>query len=365
MPNRVKISLSPAYSIYTMPSPHIIPSTPGRAFTVAVCSIGILAIGLAITGGLALIHHPDRPLRLISPDQGKTKHSSWTQHNPATAEKIPLTIQPAVNTTTIPENISSAIPLTPGNLRQTITNPEVLELIEVATALRKDGDTAGALKKLREADSYLPSHPRILWELIVTYKSMTLEEKARGKLSQLVELGPVAGGEYYQIAKLSHDAKSSNPALQQPAYFSYGKVLTITKPDEGDGERVLVKMAIHSRLEHAVSPEDIGILIEFYDLVDGTKVEKTRSNTPTSHWPTSPVNWAEPATEIVEWQYHMPVLTPREIADFGERQYYGFIARLYHKNTLQDIYAEPRTLLAQPPQEARPLLDSSLFPGSN
>ncbi len=348
-----------------MPNPHALPSTAGRAFTITVCGIGILAIGLAIAGGLALIRHSGWSLAITPPDKSTITHTQWTQNNPAAAVKIPLTSQPAINLTTIPGHISPVIPPTDGHPRHTITNPEVLELIEVARALRKDGDTAEALKKLRVAESYIPSHPRILWELIVTYKAMALEKKAQEKLVHLVGLGPVTGGEYYQIAKLSVDASSSIQTSQQPAHFSYGKILTSTKPDEGDGERVLVKMAIHSRLEHAVSPEDIGILMEFYDLVDGTKVEKTRSNTPTSHWPTSPVNWTEPATEIVEWQYHMPVLAPREIADFGKRQYYGFIARLYHKDILQDVYAEPRILLVQPPQQTIPLLDGSLFPDPN
>ena len=347
-----------------MPNPHILPSTAGRAFTIAVCSIGLLGIGLAIAGGLALMHHSGGSLAITSPDKSATTHTPWTQNNPAVAA-IPPANKPPADLTTIPEDIAPVIPPADRNPRQALTNPEVLELIEVGRALRQDGDTAEALKKLREAASYMPSHPRILWELIVTYRSMALEKKAQEQLSHLVDLGPVKGGEYYQIAKLSVDANSSIQALQQPAHFSYGRILTRTKPDEGDGERVLVRMAIHSRLEHAVSPEDIGILIEFYDLVDGTKVEKTRSNTPTSHWPTSPVNWTEPATEIIEWQYHMPVLTPREITDFGKRQYYGFIARLYHKNILQDVYAEPRILLVQPPQEDIPLLDGSLFPDSN
>ena len=180
-----------------------------------------------------------------------------------------------------------------------------------------------------------------------------------------MDLGAEVGGEYYQIAKLSVDAGTSQKTAGKPADFSYGRIVTTSQPDKGDGERILVKMAIKSHLGHAVAPEDIAILIEFYDLVNDTEVEKTRSNTPTSHWPTQPVNWTEPATEIIEWQYHMPMLTAREIADFGKRRYYGFIARLYHKDKLQDVYAEPRILLAQPPGEAMPLLDDSLFPDSD
>jgi hypothetical protein len=61
----------------------------------------------------------------------------------------------------------------------------------------------------------------------------------------------------------------------------------------------------------------------------------------------------------------MPILTPSEIADFGKRGYYGFIARLYYRDKLQDIYAQPRILLAKPPKESVPLLDDSLFPDSD
>ena len=346
-----------------MPNPHSIPSPAGRISTITVFSIIIVAIGLTIAGGLAILRHPGLPLETRLPSENTTNQSPSLQKTHEPAGNTPLEKEPPLSATPVPRNAPAAgNPLLPAT---TGPAPEVVELIEVARALRRDGDTAGALNKLREADRHMPASPRILWELNITYKAMALEEKAQEKLTRLVELGPEKGGEYYQIAKLSVDADTPGQTAWEAYDFSYGRIVTSTQPDDGNGERVLVRMAIHSRLEYAVAPEDIAILIEFYDLVDDAKVEKTRSNTPTSHWPTQPVNWTEPATEIIEWQYHMPVLTPREIADFGKRKYYGFIARLYHKNKLQDVYAQPRTLLAKPPTGAIPLLDNSLFPDAD
>ena len=51
----------------------------------------------------------------------------------------------------------------------------------------------------------MPATPRILWELSITYKAMALEDKAQDQLTQIVQLGPRIGGDYFQIAKLSVD----------------------------------------------------------------------------------------------------------------------------------------------------------------
>ena len=49
----------------------------------------------------------------------------------------------------------------------------------------------------------------------------------------------------------------------------------------------------------------------------------------------------------------------------GKKEYYGFVARLYYKDLLTDIYANPRILL-EPKQRLKSLfLDSSLFPPEN
>lgn len=347
-----------------MPSIRPIPTTTSHISTVVIFSLIIVLISLGFAATLAILRHLNSSLPAKSSHE--INHTSKQQvYTDNGKEAITPTLEkpPSVYVTSPTEY--KTLPTDPLLKATTLADPEVLELIEVARALRVDGDTAGALQKLRQADSRMPGTPRILWELHITYKAMALEEKAQEKLTQIVALGPENGGDYYQIAELAVGNSNAQKNSVETTDFSFGRITTTPQPEKTDGEHILVRMAIHSYLEYPVSPEDIAILVEFYDLVDGTKVERTRSNAPTSHWPTKPVNWSHPATEIVEWQYHMPILTPSEIADFGKRGYYGFIARLYYRDKLQDIYAQPRILLASPPKESVPLIDDSLFPDSD
>ena len=164
----------------------------------------------------------------------------------------------------------------------------------------------------------------------------------------------------------SADSGTVGPAARLRPAFSFGD--TLVQPlSNGDGERVSVRLALQSTLGEPVSPTDIGLVMQFYDLVDGQHIDPTRSNPPTQTWPTYPVDWDDAGIEIVEWGYHMPELTPEEIAAVGQRQYYGYVARLYFRDTLQDVIAEPRTLHAvsaipEPASDSAPMLDDSLFP---
>ena len=193
---------------------------------------------------------------------------------------------------------------------------------------------------------------------------MALPEKADRELERLRELGPKAGGEFYQLAQLALETGDAENSIQRVADFAFGKALAVAEPPSaGGGETVTVRMAIHSRLGRPVKPEDVGLVMEFYDLVEGSRIEETRSDPPASAWPTAPVDWGDAGTEIVEWRYHMPALGEEMTAQIGERGYYGYIARLYYKDRLQDLVAEPRTLLArQPFAPSAPMLDPALFP---
>ena len=241
----------------------------------------------------------------------------------------------------------------------------VLELIEISVALRKDGDAGEALKKLREAETIAPENPRIIWEMYATYEAMTLHQKAKNEIDKLIRIGPEIGGEYYKIARLALVPTDKNSTTTGASNFLFGQVHSYPSNFKEDGEHVHVKMAILSRLDQPVNPTDITLIVEFYDSVDGSKIEQTRSNQPTAIWTTKPIDWSTTNTEIVEWEYHMPKFSEHEINDFGKRTYHGFVARLYYKDLLQDIFAEPRTLLTPKRSDTNSIIDSSLFPNSN
>jgi hypothetical protein len=355
-----------------MPHPAAIPTpSAGRSFAFVATLLAALGGVLVIAAAWGIVHglrlpdqlppHPEvvsapvPPAKIDLPERPDSKN---TIAGAANQEAYIASLRPAPAPTAPP---SQPIPgYRPGALQ----HPEILELVEVAVALKKDGDTAGALKKLRDANARLPDQPRILWELAELYSAMSLSDKADTELVKLCELGAAVGGEYFELANLKLGI-GATPGTHYSPDFSFGKTL-VSRPAGNDGERVIVRLSIHSLLEGKATPSDISLVMEFYDLVDNAHIEETRSNAPVSRWPTAPVDWGDAGTEIVEWEYHMPGLDPQELESFGKRQYYGYVARLYYKDQLQDVLAEPRTLLARPAQVGgAALLDDSLFPNPN
>jgi len=255
--------------------------------------------------------------------------------------------------------------------RPIITNPEfiisekdqkILEIIEIGVALRKKGETLESLRKLRKAKEIAPQNPRVMWELYLTYESMSLQQKAKDELSKIVDLGEDRGGEYYQIIKLKTDINSESETRKKDSIFAFGSMRTDAKNQEGESESVNVKMEIISSTNELINPKDISLVVDFYDLVNDNKVERTRADPPSATWITKPINWQTSNIEIVNWNYYMPELSEEDIKNFGKRSYHGFVARLYYKDLIQDIYAEPRILLEPKKLDADTFIEGSLFP---
>ncbi|MEE2808815.1 MAG: hypothetical protein VYB73_05835 [Verrucomicrobiota bacterium] len=239
---------------------------------------------------------------------------------------------------------------------------KILEIIEIGSALRKKGETLESLRKLREAKKNAPQNPRIMWELYLTYESMSLQQKAGDELKNIMDLGEDKGGEYYQIIKLKTDPNSGSGKKNKSARFLFGSMLTDTGPQGEGGESVNVRMEIVSTINEPIDTKDISLVVDFYDLVNGNKVERTRADPPSATWITKPINWQTSNIEIVNWNYHMPELSQEEIKNFGKRSYHGFVARLYYKDIIQDIYAEPRILLEPKKLDVDSFIEGSLFP---
>lgn len=362
-----------------MSHPAAIPTPPaGRTFTVAMGAIGMLLAVMVVATLWAVVRHLNLPAELPSKPSANDFQNGQNGGQSGLAGAPPLLPADMLPSGAVPEildgnlvqpaRVSPApMDLLPENRPGAILDLEVLELVEVAAAQRRDGDTAGALKRLREADTRLPAQPRVMWEMAEVFAALGLTEKRNEQLSKVIALGELNAGEFYQLARLASDSANSDQRIQRRPELAFGETLTTANPEATDGERILVRLAIHSNVASPVPPEQVEMTMDFYDLVDGSRIEETRSNQPIASWPTAPVHWTAAGTEIVEWEYHMPVLDSRERAAFGERRYYGFVAKLYRNDTLQDIYAEPRTLLARSQAGAgsESMLDASLFPSGN
>ena len=252
--------------------------------------------------------------------------------------------------------------ITNNNFTISEQDQEVLEIIEIGVALRKKGETLESLRKLRKAKEISPQNPRVMWELSLTYKSMSLQQKAENELTKIMDLGEGRGGEYYQIIKLKKNSDRETEKRKDLTIFSFGSMRTGINTQKEKGESVNVKMEIISGINEPIDPKDISLVVDFYDLVNGSKIEKTRADPPSATWITKPINWQTSKIEIVNWNYYMPQLSQEDIKNFGKRSYHGFVARLYYKDLIQDIYAEPRILLEPKKLDIESFIEGSLFP---
>lgn len=92
-----------------------------------------------------------------------------------------------------------------------------------------------------------------------------------------------------------------------------------------------------------VRPEDLRVIVQFFDKVNGKKVEKTHAPEPSSRCVTEPADWAD-GEEIMEITYYMPPLTEEETIAYGSLKYYGYTAKLYYKGEPMDCHASPPVL---------------------
>jgi len=242
---------------------------------------------------------------------------------------------------------------------------KLLEIIEIGRTLREKGKTLESLKTFREATTLFPNKLILMWELHLTYEAMSLHEKSRNELNNILAIGKSERGEYWEMAKLKVmvDAGSKIQKIGQRLLF--GQVIESSPINQEKGETVLIKMEIVSKLKDPIDVKDITLILEFYDIVNDSEVQSTLSDQPSATWKTSPINWQSASAEIVEWKYYLPDFSIAEKKIHGKRKYYGFIARLYYKDLLQDIYAKPRILLEPKQSLNRSFIDSSLFPPEN
>ena len=111
------------------------------------------------------------------------------------------------------------------------------------------------------------------------------------------------------------------------------------------GEKVILKIPVHSAPGAAISTNDWNIDVFFKDKVDGMRIEDTKSDPPVYSFD-MPVDF-QTGEEVVTVVYHMPKLTDKETIEFGQRAFYGYVAKLYYQGRLMGSAAAPRELLTQ------------------
>jgi hypothetical protein len=115
-----------------------------------------------------------------------------------------------------------------------------------------------------------------------------------------------------------------------------------------DAERkFLLRVPLRAKPRARVEVRDVVIQVLFYDLVDNKDVVQTSANV-NSRWASTPPDWSDGDTEVLEVEYAQAKADATE-AKPEARKYFGYIVRLYYKEELQDSRAEPARLGAQFP----------------
>ena len=234
-------------------------------------------------------------------------------------------------------------------------DPRVPELIEQGKLLRTNGDTAGALVKLREAAGLAPDNPLPIAELAFTYEKMTLPDKAATEWRKILQMGEKAGF-YYSAAKSKLDiavttarvAASGGAPVADDANFANGKSLSLgrisTAEERGaTGKRVTLSIPIHAKNGAVTNArQDVVTHVRFYDQVNNKEIVTTTANV-AYRFSEPPADWRDGGSETLEVDYDL-AQTGSDDPSGENRRFHGYIVRVYLKGTLQASFADPASL---------------------
>lgn len=281
------------------------------------------------------------------------------------------------------EDVSAQAPRAPEDPAEAMPpmTEEVAELVKAARYAQIDGDLKVAVVKLEQAMRLEPDNPVVLYYYGLTYEWLRNADKSREFFLKVYTQREKAGKYFARAAKHLQAGFSSPADLRGD--MSFGTILEYRDLEYPAGERVKLIVPILMKDGLNVRPEDLRVIVQFFDKVNGKKVEKTHAPEPSSRCVTEPADWAD-GEEIMEVTYYMPPLTEEETIAYGSLKYYGYTAKLYYKGEPMDCHASPPVLflLEQmnqsspsgmpeiydggllPPVEAAPVSDSydSLLP---
>jgi hypothetical protein len=261
-------------------------------------------------------------------------------------------------------------------------------LLRLAKGFRDRGDTTNAIAKLQQASALDPGNSEILAELALTYESMQLFDRSNEVWRRLQSLG-AAAGPLYQLAELklrvgvpAKDAPLANSTptgagdaagIPDGSTFGISEISLKTLNDAEAEAKLRLRVGVKKRPGVEVDHTKVKIQVFFYDMVNNDQVVLTNADV-SYEWITPGHDWADTGTEVLDVTYLRPKApppgAPRSIevpdsvekaklaertpnaassllptSESGPRQYLGYIVRLYYKDQLQAVRAEPTRLL--------------------
>lgn len=221
---------------------------------------------------------------------------------------------------------------------------EAEQLIRQGVTALVAGDIRRCILNLEEASLLAPNHPAMLYYYGMAYDKLLNPTKAREYYTRLFRMRDAAGSYFKRAANRLTYGFDQGTAMRGKLSFGPHQVEHTYSPEEG--ERVKVLLPILLAPGESVRLDDIYITLQFFDLVNGRKIEFSRMAKPEWTWLNEQPDWKE-GEEHLQVAYSVPPLTQEELDAYGDLRFYGFTAKLYYKDEPLDCLSTPSSLILQ------------------
>lgn len=238
---------------------------------------------------------------------------------------------------------------------------EAEQLIHQGVTALVAGDIRRCILNLEEASLLAPNHPAMLYYYGMAYDKLLNPTKAREYYTRLFRMRNAAGSYFKRAANRLTYGFDQGSAMRGKLSFGPHQVEHTYSPEEG--ERVKVLLPILLAPGETVRMDDIYITLQFFDLVNGRKIEFSRMAKPEWTWLNEHPDWKE-GEEHLQVTYNVPPLTQEELDAYGDLRFYGFTAKLYYKDEPLDCLSTPSALILQE-QRLNSRRRASLLPGNS
>lgn len=220
---------------------------------------------------------------------------------------------------------------------------EADRLIRQGVTALTAGDMRLCIISLEQALTLAPDNPALLYYYGLAYDKLLNPAKAREYYTKVFHMRDTAG-KYFQRASRRLTYGFEQPSAMR-GKLSFGPHQARHTYSADQGENVDILLPIMLAPGEEVRPEDIYITIQFFDLVNGRKIEFSRT-APKLAWQNEKPTWTDWEENLVV-SYAVAPPSPEEIDAYGELKYYGFTAKLYYKGEPLDCISTPSALILQ------------------
>ncbi len=236
----------------------------------------------------------------------------------------------------------------------------VSALIRQAQEKKSRGDMQAAIVKLKEALALDETSGLAMAEMAATLEQMGLQEQSAKYWRQVAGLGSESGvlkeladlklGSVLGTTESGFPSDRSAAAIKPGSTLGLIDVRELKNEQPGYRESHQLRIGLKARAGEAIDVRDVIIQVFFYDMLDGQEVVQTNADV-SSQWTTMPADWADEGIEVLEVSYNQPQSPEGALEE--DRVYLGYIVRVYYKNHLEDVRANPVRLLTlfPPPLE--------------